>query len=79
MSAPKRQKLCSKEEPCSDVPREVGDTFENNRLKAEIKQQVRKTPVLSASISTSWFKALKPEFSKEYFTKVCFIFIYAHV
>lgn len=46
------------------------EDIERKRLAAKIKLQVKRTPVLSANIGLSWFKALEPEFCKEYFLKL---------
>lgn len=40
--------------------------------QAEIKQTSRKFGALHENIGTSWFSALKTEFSKPYFEKVSF-------
>lgn len=37
---------------------------------AKVKLQCRATPIVPADIGLSWFSALEPEFSKEYFTKL---------
>nr|XP_053634004.1 uracil-DNA glycosylase-like isoform X1 [Cherax quadricarinatus] len=41
-----------------------------NKLKAEIKRQSRTTPALHENIGTSWFLALKSQFSMPYFEKL---------
>lgn len=69
----KRQKSVGKEN-CDISSKETtlfnNDDIERKRLAAKIKLQAKKTPVLSANIGLSWYKALEPEFSKEYFLKL---------
>ncbi|ROT63712.1 Uracil-DNA glycosylase [Penaeus vannamei] len=49
---------------------EQKDRMQKNKLKAEIKQTSRKFGALHENIGTSWFSALKTEFSKPYFEKL---------
>uniref|UniRef100_A0A1E1XE03 Uracil-DNA glycosylase n=1 Tax=Amblyomma aureolatum TaxID=187763 RepID=A0A1E1XE03_9ACAR len=44
--------------------------IEKKRLMAKIKLQSRATPIVPADIGLSWFAALEPEFSKDYFVKL---------
>ncbi|XP_068217446.1 uracil-DNA glycosylase-like isoform X3 [Palaemon carinicauda] len=41
-----------------------------NKLKAEIKLQSKRTPALDSNIGPSWYAALKQEFSKPYFEEL---------
>ncbi|XP_071530565.1 uracil-DNA glycosylase-like isoform X2 [Panulirus ornatus] len=41
-----------------------------NKLKAEIKQQCKKTPALHENIGHSWYRALKSHFTQPYFEKL---------
>lgn len=60
----------AKSDGCSEskVAFSVSD-IERKRLMAKVKLQCRATPIVPADIGLSWFSALEPEFSKEYFTK----------
>ncbi|KAG0724137.1 Uracil-DNA glycosylase [Chionoecetes opilio] len=44
--------------------------MQDNKLKAEIKLQSKKTPALHGSIGHSWYQALKAEFQQPYFEKL---------
>lgn len=44
--------------------------MEQNKLSAKLKLLGNKTNGLVVNFGPSWFKALEPEFSKEYFLKV---------
>uniref|UniRef100_T1J0F3 Uracil-DNA glycosylase n=1 Tax=Strigamia maritima TaxID=126957 RepID=T1J0F3_STRMM len=52
------------------LSQELSDRIEENRTRAKIKLQAKKTTALANNIGTSWFKALEPEFSKPYFLKL---------
>jgi len=43
---------------------------EDSNLTKQISEQIAKTPILPSTIGHSWFKVLKKEFEKDYFSKV---------
>lgn len=44
--------------------------IEQNKLAARIKLAAKTSNGLLVDVGSSWFKALEPEFSKQYFTEV---------
>lgn len=69
---PKRSLASGDEKDIPDVPSEkkpkTDDVKTNGfSLREEIEKQVKATPALSLNIGETWFKALKPEFDKQYF------------
>lgn len=60
----------SSTKPTSSLSPEQKSCIENNKLKAEIRLQSKKTPALHENIGESWYQALKKEFTKPYFLKL---------
>lgn len=56
--------------PPSPPPTPTALSPEQNKLAARIKLAAKTSNGLLVDVGSSWFKALEPEFSKQYFTEV---------
>ncbi|XP_042208083.1 uracil-DNA glycosylase-like isoform X3 [Homarus americanus] len=61
---------CRDEKVQSGLTPEQKQRMMQNKIRAEIKKQCKKTPGLHENIGHSWYLALKSQFSQPYFEKL---------